>query len=88
MDLSYKFFYICSQSKKNAMKKIYTSVLVFALLSSTAFAQSKSNAELKPSEKQEKTIIKKSLAEKPVLNVNKDGMVELWSDTFSDPSTW
>jgi hypothetical protein len=68
------------------MKKIYTSALAFALLASPSFAQTKSMAPTK-NEEATKTI-KNDLTVKPIIETNKDGMVELWSDDFSDPSTW
>lgn len=68
------------------MRKIYTSVLVFALISASAFAQSNNTSNVKKEIKQpEAPIFKKG---KVIEATNKDAQIVIWEDDLSDASTW
>ena len=70
------------------MKKIYFLALGLAL-SGSVFAQTNnSQSEAALTKHDNQSLITNKVFEKPALDLAKDNMVELWSDDFSDPSTW
>jgi hypothetical protein len=70
------------------MKKIYIVALAFALVSTGSFAQS--SAETKTAKPEMKSELTTSVLKsaKGKQDYQKDLQVEIWSDDFSDPSTW
>jgi len=71
------------------MKNIYTLTISLLLFTSTVFAQSKNNTDLKLDEKRTKTtLLKNNNLENPSLDATKSIESELWSDNFADPNTW
>ena len=68
------------------MRKIYTSALVFAMISASAFSQSNISSNVKKEIKQPEATVIKDV--KVINNINKDNQVIIWEDDLSDASTW
>lgn len=70
------------------MKKIYTSAFAFALFSTGIFAQSSNIHEEITAKKAPNAQVENTTPAKEFNDYQKDLQVELWSDDFSDASTW
>lgn len=71
------------------MKKIYTCVFALALISGGVLAQSNNNNDINQLDKKATTTtIRNGETTMPVNAQNKDAQIEIWSDDFSDPTTW
>jgi len=71
------------------MNKVYTLAITFALFSLGLSAQSGASSKAtKLEQKSENTTIVANSAKQTLTDYDKDLMIEIWGDDFSDPSTW